>query len=154
MKRYNGIQKITLDINNEKREVIIEPSETLLRVIREKMGLTGTKNGCEHGDCGACTVQINGKPVKSCLILAIETLADKITTIEGIENDSLKEEFIKHQGFQCGFCTSGMIVNADSLLKSNIKPSDEKTRLYLESNLCRCTGYEGIESAVKKTVKQ
>lgn len=154
MKTYNGIQKITLFINNEKREIIIQPSDTLLRVIREKLGLTGTRIGCEHGDCGACTVQINGKAVKSCLILAIETLDDKITTIEGLDNKTLKEAFIKYQGFQCGYCTSGMILNADSLLKLNKNPSDEEIRLYLESNLCRCTGYEGIELAVKNTVKQ
>jgi len=153
MKTYNDIQKIVLDVNNEEREVLIEPSETLLRVLRGRLGLTGTKIGCEHGDCGACTVQIDGKAVKSCLTLAIENIDKKIITIEGIDNDPLKEAFIKHQGFQCGYCTSGMIVNADSLLKSIDTPSDEETRVYLESNLCRCSGYEGIESAVKNTVK-
>jgi len=153
MKIYSDIQKVVLDVNNEKRELVIEPSDTLLRVLRDKLELKGTKIGCEHGDCGVCTVQINGKAVKSCLSLAIENIESKITTIEGIDNEPLKKSFVKHQGFQCGYCTSGMIVNADSLLKSIDKPSDAETRVYLESNLCRCTGYEGIESAVKNTVK-
>ena len=148
MKIYSDIQKIILNVNNEDRELVIKPSDTLLRVLREKLGLTGTKIGCEHGDCGACTVQINGKPVKSCLSLAIEFINDKITTIEGIDNEALKKSFIKNHGFQCGFCTSGMLVNADSLLKSINSPTNEETRVYLESNLCRCTGYEGIEAAV------
>lgn len=151
MNIYSDIQKVSLNVNNEEREVIIKPSDTLLRVLREKLGLTGTKNGCENGDCGACTVQINGKPFKSCLVLAIETMGDKITTIEGIDNDLLKDSFVKNHGLQCGYCTSGMIVNADALLKETNNPSDIQTREYLESNLCRCTGYEGIEAAVKNT---
>lgn len=154
MKTYSEIQNIVLNINGEERELVIQPSDTLLRVLREKLGLTGTRIGCEHGDCGACTVQINGKSIKSCLTLAIETIGDKITTIEGIDNDSLKRSFIEHHGFQCGYCTSGMIVNADSLLKANNSPSKEETRTYLESNLCRCTGYEGIETAVENAVKK
>ncbi len=150
MKTYCDTVRIVLNVNNEVREVHVKPSETLLRVLREKLGLTGTKNGCEHGDCGACTVQINGRPVKSCLVLAVEAVNDTITTIEGIENDGLKESFIRHHGFQCGYCTSGMVVNADALLKTTGKPLDQEIRSYMESNLCRCTGYEGIESALKK----
>ena len=154
VKVFNDIQKIILNVNNEEREVILKPSDTLLRVIREKLGLTGTKIGCEHGDCGACTVQIDGKPVKSCLSLAIESEGSKITTIEGITRESLKESFIENHGFQCGYCTSGMLVNADALLKDYKWPTEEQSREYMESNLCRCTGYEGIELALKNAVKQ
>ena len=149
MKTYKDVFNIVLSINNEDKEVIIKPSDTLLRVLREKIGLMGTRIGCENGDCGACTVQIDGKPIKSCLILAVEVIGKKITTIEGIKNKSLKEAFNLKQGFQCGYCTSGMIVNADALLNDQNELTEEHTREYLESNLCRCTGYEGIEAAIK-----
>lgn len=148
MKVYSTVQELTLRINGEERTVIVRPSDTLLRTLRGKLGLTGTKIGCEHGDCGACTVQINGKPVKSCLVLAVEMVDKEITTIEGLENDRLKQSFVHNHGFQCGFCTSGMLMNADALLHDHPDPTDEEVKMYLESNLCRCTGYEGIEMAV------
>ncbi|MCX8095156.1 MAG: (2Fe-2S)-binding protein [Caldisericia bacterium] len=155
MKIYEGFIEKNFNINGEKKRILIKTNETLLRVIREKIGLTGTKIGCENGDCGACTVLINDIPFKSCMILAIELDdEDKITTIEGINDNRIKEAFIEEEGFQCGFCTSGFIVNVYSLLKKYEKPDDETIREYLESNLCRCTGYHGIENAVKKLINR
>ncbi len=155
MKILEGYFEKTLNINGEKKKVIIKPNETLLRVIREKMGLTGTKIGCENGDCGACTVLINDIPVKSCMVLAVELEEDDlITTIEGINDEELKNAFVKEDGFQCGFCTPGFIVNSYALLKKYKNPNDEKIREYLESNLCRCTGYYGIERAIKRLLNR
>lgn len=155
MKIYEGYIEKILNINGEKRKVLIKPNETLLRVIREKIGLTGTKIGCENGDCGACTILINDIPQKSCMTLAIEINEDdKITTIEGIDDENIKKAFIEEDAFQCGFCTSGFIVNVYALLKKNSNPDDEMIREYLESNLCRCTGYAGIENALKKLIKK
>ncbi len=153
MRKFEGCFEKILNINNEKRKVFIKSNETLLRVIREKLGLTGTKIGCENGDCGACTILINGIPYKSCMILAVELDEnDQITTIEGINDEKIRNAFIEEEGFQCGFCTSGFIVNVYSLLKKKDKLNDEIIREYLETNLCRCTGYEGIERAVKKLI--
>lgn len=155
MKVYEGYVEKFLNINGERKKVLIKPNETLLRVIREKLGLTGTKIGCENGDCGACTVLINDIPYKSCMILAIELEdEDEITTIEGINDENIKRAFIEEEGFQCGFCTSGFIVNVYSLLRKFEKPDDETIREYLESNLCRCTGYAGIENAVKRLINK
>lgn len=155
MKVYEGYVEKLLNINGERKKVIIKSNETLLRVIREKLGLTGTKIGCENGDCGACTVLINGIPYKSCMILAIELEdEDEITTIEGITYENIKRAFIEEEGFQCGFCTSGFIVNVYSLLRKFEKPDNETIRDYLESNLCRCTGYAGIENAVKRLINK
>jgi len=154
MKIYENYVEKKIKVNGEFKKVLIKPNMTLLRVLREVLGLTGTKIGCENGDCGACTVLINGKPVKSCMILAIELEDEEITTIEGINDDRIKKAFIEEEGFQCGFCTSGFIVNVYSLLKKYENPDDETIKDYLDSNLCRCTGYEGIENAVKKLIKK
>lgn len=155
MKLFEGYIEKILNINGETKKVLIKPNETLLRVIREKLGLTGTKIGCENGDCGACTILINDIPYKSCLVLAVELdEKDKITTIEGIDDEKIKNAFIEEEGFQCGFCTSGFIVNVYSLLKKYNEPDDETIKEYLESNLCRCTGYDGIEKAVKKVLQE
>lgn len=151
---YSGIIKTRLTLNNEEIEVIFSPSDTLAQVIREQAGLTGTKLSCENGDCGACTVQMDGIPVKSCLILAIEAEGHAVTTIEGVQNTPLKKAFAKHNGFQCGYCTPGMIVNTDALLKQDPAPDHSTIRSHLQSNLCRCTGYEGIEAAVKDISKK
>jgi aerobic carbon-monoxide dehydrogenase small subunit len=147
---YHGISKIEITINGEKRNIAVRPADTLLRVLREKLGLTGAKPGCENGDCGACTVLLDGLPVKSCLILAVEVVGREITTVEGLNNTKIQEAFLKEGGFQCGFCTSGFLVNAYSLLQQHPEPSDETVREWLQSNLCRCTGYEGISLAIKK----
>ncbi|MGQ9845572.1 MAG: (2Fe-2S)-binding protein [Caldisericia bacterium] len=154
MKIFEGYFEKEFNINGEKKSVLIKTNETLLRVIREKLGLTGTKIGCENGDCGACTILIDGNPVKSCMVLAVEIDNEKITTIEGINDENIKNAFIEEEAFQCGFCTSGFIVNVYGLISKYPEPDDNMIRDYLESNLCRCTGYEGIEKAVKRLIKK
>ena len=149
---YKGHQEITLDVNNEVYNIVVSPNETLLNVLREKLELTGPKPGCENGDCGACTVLINGKPFKSCMALAVEMEGEKITTVEGLEDTAIQEAFIDKEGYQCGYCTSGFIVNAYALLENYEKPDDNTIKEWLSSNLCRCTGYEGIEKAVEKVI--
>lgn len=152
MKVYRGHQEITLNVNNEIYNVVVSPNQTLLNVLREKLELTGPKPGCENGDCGACTVLIDGNPYKSCMALAVEMEGKKITTIEGLKNTAIQAAFIDKEGYQCGYCTSGFIVNAYSLLDKYEKPNEDTIKEWLSSNLCRCTGYEGIEKAVKKVI--
>ncbi|MFP3958597.1 MAG: (2Fe-2S)-binding protein [Spirochaetaceae bacterium] len=154
MERYKDLVEIELSINGETRKVILRPSDTLLRTLRENLGLTGTKMGCENGDCGACTVMVDSKAVKSCYTLTLDVLGREVTTIEGLKDTVLPEAFVRENGFQCGFCTPGMIVKAETLLRSMESsaeaPEDETIRLWMEGNLCRCTGYEGIEKAIKR----
>jgi len=154
MVKYEGNVTITLLINSERYSVVVRPADTLLRVVREKVGLRGTKIGCENGDCGACTLLVDGVVTKSCMVLAVEVDGTEITTIEGLKNDRLKDAFISEGGFQCGYCTSGYLMNAEALLRRTPELSDEEIRVWLESNLCRCTGYEGIERAVKRAAGQ
>lgn len=149
MIEYKDFASIDLNVNGEKRKLIVRPADTLLRVLREKLGLTGGKPGCENGDCGACTVLIDGKPIKSCLTLAVEVGDKKITTIEGLTNTEIQEAFIEEGGFQCGYCTSGFLLNSYALLETHPDADGETIKEWLESNLCRCTGYEGIEKSVK-----
>ncbi len=150
MKAYRDIATITLDINGEERRVVVRPADTLLRVLREKVGLTGAKPGCENGDCGACTVLLDGLPVKSCLKLALEAVGKKIITIEGLKDTAIQKAFMEEGGFQCGYCTSGFLVNAYALLEKHPSSKSGADREWLESNLCRCTGYEGISRAIDK----
>lgn len=150
MKRYETAEKITLEVNGESREVTIRPGDTLLRTLREGLGLTGTKLGCENGDCGACTVLLDGVPTKSCYTLTVDAVDREIRTIEGERENRVQNGFVEEYGFQCGFCTPGQIMNATALLRVNPDPSDAVIRTWMESNLCRCTGYEGIERAVKR----
>jgi carbon-monoxide dehydrogenase small subunit len=153
MREYREIARLNLTINAEVREVAVRPADTLLRALREGLGLVGTKMGCENGDCGACTVLVDGEPVKSCMVLAVEVEGEEITTIEGLKDDRLQGCFAEEAGFQCGFCTPGFLANAHALLKHNPNPSDEEMREWLSSNLCRCTGYEGIERSVRASAK-
>jgi carbon-monoxide dehydrogenase small subunit len=146
----DGVFELTLHVNGEERRAAVRPADTLLRVLREKLGLTGTKCGCENGDCGACTVLIDGVPVKSCMTLAAECDGWAITTIEGIPPSPVREVFAAENGFQCGFCTPGMVLNATALLAAHPTPDAETTAEWMESNLCRCTGYEGIAEAVRR----
>ena len=145
--------RTTLNVNGKDYEVEVRPLDTLLRVIRDVIGLTGTKEGCGDGDCGACTVIMDGRAVNSCLIPALEAKGKKITTIEGIAEDGrlhpLQRAFIERGGVQCGFCTPGMILSAKVLLDRNPRPTDEEIKLALAGNLCRCTGYVKIFEAVK-----
>jgi carbon-monoxide dehydrogenase small subunit len=145
--------QINLSVNGESRLTVVRPADTLLWVLRNSLGLYGTKRGCENGDCGACTVLIDEKPSKSCMILAVEVEGQDIITVEGLHGTAIQEAFIQKAGFQCGFCTPGFLLNCYALLKRNPDPSDSDIQLWLESNLCRCTGYEGIEGAVKAAVK-
>jgi aerobic carbon-monoxide dehydrogenase small subunit len=150
MQVYKETRTVTFTINDRKTEALVRPGDTLLRVLRETIGLTGSKMGCENGDCGACTVLVDGKPVKSCYMLALDALGKSVTTIEGLDNTAIQNAFIEEYGFQCGFCTPGMIMNAGALLAEEPKPDPETVREWMESNLCRCTGYETIERAVER----
>jgi aerobic carbon-monoxide dehydrogenase small subunit len=144
---------IELSVNGQKMQVSVGGSETLLDCLRNQLGLTGTKKGCDQGDCGACTVLVDGTPVNSCLMLALEAYGKDITTIEGLAQEDvlhpLQEAFISQNAVQCGFCTPGMILTAAALLKENPHPSEREIRHYLQGNLCRCTGYGKIVQAVQ-----
>ena len=150
MTERNALYELELKVNGETRLVAARPGDTLLRVLRESLGLTGTKLGCENGDCGACTVLVEGRPVKSCMTLAAEMEGREIITIEGLEDEPLREAFLEENGYQCGFCTPGMILNAHALLAAHPAPTREEAKEWLSSNLCRCTGYEGVARAVEK----
>jgi aerobic carbon-monoxide dehydrogenase small subunit len=139
-------------INGEPVEFLCEPQQTLLDVLRDELNLTGSKEGCSSGDCGACTVICDGNIVCSCLMLGPEAEGRKITTVEGIaEGDKLhpvQQKFLEHAALQCGFCTPGFVVAAKALLDENLNPTEEETRYWLAGNLCRCTGYDKIIRAV------
>jgi aerobic carbon-monoxide dehydrogenase small subunit len=138
---------LKLKINGEARELAVEPYRSLLDVLRNEAGLTGTKKGCDVGDCGACTVIVDGKPVNSCLMLGVEAQGCEVLTIEGLRHP-LQESFIRHGGAQCGFCTPGMIMMAKALLDENPRPSEEEVRFAISGNICRCTGYTKIVEAI------
>jgi aerobic-type carbon monoxide dehydrogenase small subunit (CoxS/CutS family) len=148
---------IELRINNDSYDLAVEPQRTLLEVLREDLGLTGAKEACGTGECGACTVLIDGKPILSCLTLAIEVQGKEIITIEGLTGGGdlhpLQKAFIQYGAIQCGYCTSGMILNAKSILDENPKPSREEILKGLEGNLCRCTGYNKIVEAIMEASK-
>ena len=152
----NMLYEISFTLNGEKRNIGVLPNETLLDVLRYKLGITSPKSGCEHGDCGTCTVKLNGLTVKSCLILAVEIDGQEVTTLEGMMADGLtplQQSFIEHNSFQCGFCAPGMIIAAEDLLENNPTPTDEEIKEGLAGNLCRCTGYTPIIGAIKDFVK-
>ena len=144
---------IDLNINDEIRSVTVRSGDTLLMVLRGRLGLTGAKPGCLNGDCGACTVNIDGWPMKSCLMLAVEAVGKKITTIEGLKNTAIQREFVDHFAFQCGYCTPGFVMNCHSLIRQHPNADDKTIKEWLESNICRCTGYKEIEAAVKSVLK-
>jgi aerobic carbon-monoxide dehydrogenase small subunit len=148
MKEIAGLSELILSVNGEERRVAVRPGDTLLRVLREKLGLTGAKCGCENGDCGACTVLLDGQPVKSCMVLAVECDGIPIVTIEGLRDHPVQQAFSAQNGFQCGYCTPGQILNAVALLDAHPRPDDDVDREWMQSNLCRCTGYEGIRNAL------
>jgi carbon-monoxide dehydrogenase small subunit len=144
---------ITLKVNGRVWDLAVEPNRTLLDVLRHDLELTGTKRGCDLGECGSCTVILNGKPVNSCLVLAVQANGAEILTIEGLADPSrlhpLQRAFVEKGAIQCGFCTPGMILSANNLLQKNPKPSEEEIRTALSGNLCRCTGYQKIVEAVQ-----
>lgn len=151
-------QIIELFINDESVEVAVEPRETLVEVLRDHMGLTGTKEGCGTGECGSCTVLIEGKPILSCLTPAVECHKQDIVTIEGIGDENglspVQQAFVDCGAIQCGFCTPGMVLSSEVLLKENPNPQEKDIFKALEGNLCRCTGYNKIIEAVHKASKQ
>ena len=151
-------QVVTLNINDQDYEVIVSPTDLLVDVIRKKIGLTGTKKGCGQGDCGSCTVLIDGHPELSCIKLAVTAVGKKITTIEGIANPDgtlhpLQESFLDHGAVQCGFCTPGMILSSKALIDRNPTPTREEIKTALAGNACRCTGYVNILAAVEDYAK-
>ncbi len=143
---------ITLTINNETHELLIAPNVTLLDVLREQLGLVGTRKGCDTGECGACTVVVDGEPVLSCMTLAVRCGGKSITTIEGLARDGrlhpLQEAAIEHDAVQCGFCTSGWLMSAKALLDANPAPTRAEIRAAIAGNLCRCAAYRNIEEAI------
>jgi carbon-monoxide dehydrogenase small subunit len=142
---------IMIKVNGQEFDLVIPVNKTLTQVLREDLRLTGTKQGCAVGDCGSCTVLLNGKPVNSCLILAVEVDGQEITTIEGLAVDGLhpiQQSFVEHGGIQCGFCTPGMILSAKALLDKNPTPSEPEIRAAISGNLCRCTGYQKIVESI------
>jgi carbon-monoxide dehydrogenase small subunit len=149
---------IKLTINGERRELAVEGYRTLLDTLRNEAGLTGTKKGCDVGDCGACTVILDGKPVCSCLVLAAEADGAAVQTIEGLGKNgklhALQESFVRCGGAQCGFCTPGMIMMAKALLDANPSPSEEEIRFAIAGNICRCTGYTKIIEAIQAASKE
>jgi carbon-monoxide dehydrogenase small subunit len=146
-------QEIQLEINGNTYSISVLPQRTLLEVLREDLGLIGTKEGCSEGECGVCTVLLDGFPVRSCLLLAVDVRGRKITTIEGLSKNGelhpIQNAFIEHGAIQCGFCTPGMILSAKALLDENPSPTEEEIRIGLSGNLCRCTGYVKIFKAVQ-----
>jgi carbon-monoxide dehydrogenase small subunit len=146
------LHEISITINGEPYTLAVKSHHTLLKVLREQMGLTGTKIGCENGECGACTVLLDGEPVNSCLVLAVESDGHTIETIEGLtkgeELHALQKAFIDHNAIQCGFCTPGMLMTAEGLLRRNPHPTEDEVREAITGNLCRCTGYIRIVDAI------
>lgn len=145
---------IELNINGEVRKSLVRPADTLLFALRERLGLTGAKPGCENGDCGACTVLVDGWPVKSCLMLAVEAIGHEVTTIEGLNDTSIQRAFVEKFAFQCGYCTPGFIMNCQGLINLHPEASDEIIRDWLQSNICRCTSYQEIIEAIKSVLLQ
>jgi aerobic carbon-monoxide dehydrogenase small subunit len=149
---------ISVTVNGVKREALVEPRTLLVYFLREHLSLTGTHVGCDTSQCGACTVQLNGRAVKSCTILAVQANGTEITTIEGLAHDGalhpVQEGFREKHGLQCGYCTPGMIMTAVHLLETNPNPTEEEIRYALEGNLCRCTGYVNIIESIRWAAEQ
>lgn len=150
---------VTLTVNGEERSLAVECYRSLLDVLREEAGLTGTKKGCDTGDCGACTVIVDGEPINACLMLAVEAEGRQVLTVEGLqpgpeELHPLQQAFMDHGASQCGFCTPGILLMAISLLEKNPDPTDEEIRFGLSGNICRCTGYTKIFDAVRSAARR
>jgi len=146
-------KSINITVNNKPYKLRVEPNQTLLEILRIQLGLTGAKVGCNMGDCGACTVIMDGKPVNSCLVLAVQANGRNILTIEGVETEQgihpLQQAFIDKGAIQCGFCTPGIILSAKSLLENNPEANEKEIREAISGNLCRCTGYQKIVEAIQ-----
>jgi len=151
-------QRIQLNINGEEHEMFINPNRTLLEILRDDLHLTGVKEGCGLGECGTCTVLMDGVPVRSCLILILEAEGKEILTIEGLSEDGnlhpVQKAFIEEHAFQCGFCTPAMIMSAKAFLENNPDPTEEEAKKAISGNICRCTGYKNIVSAIMSAAKE
>jgi glyceraldehyde dehydrogenase small subunit len=149
--------ELKLTVNGQPYELYVKPKTLLVEVLREQLGLTGTKRGCNSSSCGACTIMLNGMAVKSCSMLAIQANGGEVTTIEGLAQGTklspLQKAFLDHGSFQCGFCTSGMLMASTALLTENPKPTKEEIKEGIDGNICRCTGYNSIIRAVTAVVK-
>ena len=152
-----GFHRINLNVNGELEQVDVSGNMTLLEMLRESLAFTGTKNGCAAGECGACTVMMNGEPVNSCLVLAVECDGAEIITVEGLAQDSqldaVQTAIIDAGGVQCGFCTPGILITSRALIDRNPNPSEDEIKIALVGNLCRCTGYGRIVESVKDAAK-
>jgi aerobic carbon-monoxide dehydrogenase small subunit len=148
-----GFHEISVTVNHESEQLVVSSNMTLLQMLRERLALTGTKNGCSAGECGACTVLMNGEPVNSCMVLAVECDGAEITTVEGLAHDRqldpVQQALIEAGGVQCGFCTPGVLISSRALLDRNPDPDEREIATALVGNLCRCTGYARIIQAVK-----
>jgi aerobic carbon-monoxide dehydrogenase small subunit len=149
---------LTCTINDEPAELLVQPYQTLLEALRDVAGLTGTKEGCSTGDCGACTIHLDGKPVASCLVLAMQARGHEVRTVEGLsQNGSLhpvQSAFVSHAVPQCGYCIPGVLMSASALLAENPKPSEAEIRLGIAGNLCRCTGYTKMVAAISDAAER
>jgi carbon-monoxide dehydrogenase small subunit len=155
------MHNIVVCVNGSQEYLAVPSNMTLLRMLREKLALTGTKNGCAAGECGACTVLVDGEPVNSCMMLAVEADGREVTTVEGLTHlygderlSPLQEAFVEHNAVQCGFCTPGVLISAHALLERNPHPTDKEVREALVGNLCRCTGYLRIIDAVQTAAEK
>ena len=152
------LHRISMTINREYEQVDVPANMTLLQMLRDKLALTGTKNGCAAGECGACTVMLNGEPVNSCMVLAVECDGAEVLTVEGLARDHVldpvQQAIIQHGGVQCGFCTPGVLISARALLDRNPDPKEDEIREALVGNLCRCTGYIRIVDAVQEAASR
>jgi aerobic-type carbon monoxide dehydrogenase small subunit (CoxS/CutS family) len=149
---------VRVTINGSEYTASVEPRRLLTDFLRDDLGLTGTHVGCEHGVCGACTILFNGDPVRACLLFAIQADGATLKTIEGLAPDHdqvhpLQEKFMEHHALQCGFCTPGILLTADALLKENAEPSEDEIREWIGGHLCRCTGYQNIVTAIKEAAQ-
>jgi aerobic carbon-monoxide dehydrogenase small subunit len=158
MMAKNRKTECVLRVNNEEYELLVYPHRTLLEVLRDELNLTGTKEGCGEGACGSCTVLLDGLPVRSCLILALDVQGREITTIEGLAKEGrlhpVQDAFVEHHAIQCGFCSPGMILTAKALIDENPNPTEQQIRKAISGNVCRCTGYAKIVEAIQAVGRQ
>ncbi|HVB96887.1 MAG TPA: (2Fe-2S)-binding protein [Chloroflexota bacterium] len=151
-------QILHLTVNGEDREILVQPYQTLLEVLRDEIGLTGAKEGCGTGDCGCCTVLLDGKPVTSCLVVGLQADGHQVTTVEGLESDDgldpIQQAFVRRGALQCGFCIPGAVVMARALLNENPNPTEAEIRWAMAGNLCRCTGYTKWIEAIQDVVQE
>jgi aerobic carbon-monoxide dehydrogenase small subunit len=152
-----ALHEIQVTVNDEPEQLAVPANMTLMRMLREKLALTGTKNGCSAGECGACTVLLNGEPVNSCMVLAVECDGARIVTVEGLASQErlapIQEAILRQGGVQCGFCTPGILISSHALLQRNPNPGEDEIREALVGNLCRCTGYVRIVESVKEAAR-